>query len=74
MSRNYRALPKRGSGPSGGTALHLIREGSEASLCGIPRSSLGSGGIIDELMCPECIESLSKPVKPSAPFKTVEQP
>jgi hypothetical protein len=74
MSRNYRALIKRGARPSGGTLLHLIREDAEASLCGIPRSSLTSGGLFDELICPDCVARLSQRAKPSAPFKTVEPP
>jgi len=30
-------------GPSGGSDLHLVRDGSEASLCRLPRSALGPG-------------------------------
>ena len=61
VSRNYRALIKRGPGSPGGAALlHLIREDAEASLCGIPRSSLSSGGVFNELVCSECIEYLPK--------------
>ncbi len=59
-SRNYRALIKRAGRPSGGTLLHLIREDSETSLCGIPRPSLAGGGLFDELVCPECLEWLPK--------------
>ena len=58
--RSYRALTKRSAGPSGGTLLHLIREDAEASLCGIPRTSLGAAGGFDELVCPDCMEWLPK--------------
>jgi hypothetical protein len=42
-SRNYRALIKRSTSPSGGTLLHLIRDDSEASLCGIPAAKHSPG-------------------------------
>jgi hypothetical protein len=54
-SPSYRALTKRSAGPSGGSLLHLIRDDAEASLCGIPRPSLGPGGSFDELVCAECL-------------------
>lgn len=60
VDRNYRALIKRSTSPSGGTWLHLIREDAETSLCGIPRAQLSSAGGFDELLCPECIEWLPK--------------
>jgi hypothetical protein len=53
--RSNRALIKRAVGPSGGSLLHLIRDDAEASLCGIPRSSLTSGGHTDEVICPDCL-------------------
>lgn len=60
MDRNYRALIKRSTSPSGGTFLHLIREDSETSLCGLPRAQLSSAGGFDELVCPDCIDWLPK--------------
>ena len=72
--RSYRALIKRTGGPSGGSLLHLIREDAEASLCGIPRSSLTEGGMFDDLVCSECIEWLPKRVKASAAFRAAERP
>jgi len=59
-NRNYRALIKRTGGPSGGSLLHLIREDSETSLCGIPRAQLVGGGMFDELVCLECIDWLPR--------------
>jgi hypothetical protein len=72
VNRNYRAI-KRGAGPSGGTLLRLIREDAEASLCGIPQSSLSRGGLFDEMICPDCIEWLPKRAKASPPFRTVDR-
>ena len=60
MNRNYRALIKRSTSSSGGTLLHLIREDSETTLCGIPRADLSGGGIFDEMVCPDCIEWVPK--------------
>jgi len=56
----YRALIQPSSKPAGGRALHLIHDGDEASLCGIPRAQLGQGGGFDDLVCEECIEWLPK--------------
>jgi hypothetical protein len=56
----YRALVKRSAGPTGGSPIHLVRDGAEASLCGLPRVTLGPVGTMDELMCPACIEWLPK--------------
>jgi hypothetical protein len=46
----------RSGGPSGGRLLHLVRDDAEASLCSIPRPSLTSGGMFDELVCADCLE------------------
>jgi hypothetical protein len=54
-SPSCRALTKRSAGPSSGALLHLIREDAEASLCGIPRPSLGTGGSLDEVVCADCL-------------------
>lgn len=61
MPTNYRALTIRTASPSsGGGFLHLIRDDNEASLCGLPRSTLGPGSVLDQLVCPNCIEWLPK--------------
>jgi hypothetical protein len=57
---SYRALIKRSANPSAGALLHLIRDYAEASLCGIPRPSLGPGGSFDELVCAECLDWFEK--------------
>jgi hypothetical protein len=57
---DYRALVRREGGPSGGSLVHLIRDGSEAALCGTPRPALVPGGVFDEVVCPDCIEWLPK--------------
>ncbi len=60
MNKSYRALIKRSGGPSGGSLIHLIRDDAEASLCGIPRPSLGTAGGFDELVCADCLEWFEK--------------
>jgi len=52
----YRALKQ--SGADGGI-LHLIRSDAEASLCGIPRSSLTGDGNL-EVVCAACLEWFEK--------------
>jgi hypothetical protein len=60
VARTYRALIKRGSTGEHGAFLHLIGEDAEASLCGIPRSSLTSGDVFDELVCSDCVDWLRR--------------
>jgi hypothetical protein len=74
LPRTYLALVKRSAGPSGGSLLHLIRDDSEASLCGIPRSSLGQGGAFDHEVCGECIEWLPKRMEFSEAHHAVDPP
>lgn len=73
-NRQYRALITRSLSPSGGTLLHLIREDSETSLCGIPRAQLSGSGIFDELVCEECIEWLPKRLGFSEEHRRVDKP
>jgi hypothetical protein len=56
----YFAMTVHISVPSGGSLLHLVREDSEAALCGIPRATLGQGGMFDQVVCPDCIEWLHR--------------
>src|SRR6266566_7800949 len=35
-----------------GLLLHLVREDAEAALCGIPRATLGQGGMFDQVVLP----------------------
>ena len=72
-NRSYRALIRKGAGPSGGTLLHLIRENAAASLCGLPREQLTGGGVFDELACPECIEWLPKRLGSSEQHPMMEE-
>jgi hypothetical protein len=67
MNRNYRVL-------SSDSLLHLIREDAEASLCGIPRPALSDAGVSDQLVCPDCIEWLTKRRAASAEMRAVERP
>jgi len=73
MDRTYRALIKRAGGSSGRSLLHLINEDAEASLCGIPRGTLGTAGGFDELVCPECIAWLPKRMDFSEAHPKVER-
>jgi hypothetical protein len=70
----YRALIKRAGGPSGGLPLHLIREDSETTLCGIPRDQLSGGGMFNELVCDDCIEWLPRRMDFSATHPRTEKP
>jgi hypothetical protein len=67
----YRALINRVGGPGGGSPLHLIREDAEASLCGIPRSSLTGGGEFDQVVCTACLEWFDKRRKASGEHKAI---
>jgi hypothetical protein len=73
MNGAYRALVKRSAGPSDGTLLHLIRDDSETSLCGILRAQFGGGGSFDEIVCPECIACLPKRLDFSPAHPKVEK-
>ena len=65
-------------GPQAGVLAHLVRSGAEASLCGIPRSSLGDYEDLDEPVCASCIawharmltvgkSTSQQPVRPTRP-------
>jgi hypothetical protein len=41
-----------------GELLHLVRDDAEASLCGLPRSSLGPSDYSAEVVCQACIDWL----------------
>lgn len=53
--------------------LHLIRDDAEASLCGLPRGSLGQAGVFDNEVCAECIKWLPKRMDFSKEHPTVEE-
>jgi hypothetical protein len=72
--RVYRALIKRTAGQSGGSLLHLIRDDAEASLCGIPRSSLTNGAHLADLVCADCLGWFDKRRAVSGSFRKVERP
>lgn len=42
-----------------GAVLHLVRDGAEASLCGLPRSSLGPSEDCPQVVCGSCIDWLA---------------
>jgi hypothetical protein len=49
-----------GDGQSG-VEVHLVREGAEASLCGLPRASLSSTALIENVqVCRDCVDWTAK--------------
>jgi hypothetical protein len=66
---DYRALVETNAGTARAQRLHLVREDAEASLCGIPSSTLGQGAA--ELVCSDCIDWLARRRAVSGIFKTV---
>lgn len=54
-----------------GAEVHLVREDAEASLCGLPRASLSSTGLIENVrVCRDCIDWTAK--RWTGTFKTVK--
>ena len=44
-----------------GLLVHLVREDAEASLCGLPRSSLSPSGTLDKAqVCRNCVDWTAK--------------
>jgi hypothetical protein len=44
-----------------GAEMHLVREDAEASLCGLPRSSLSAKGVIEDIpVCRDCVDWTAK--------------
>ncbi len=70
MGFKYLALMVRAG--DGHKVLHLVREGSEASLCGLPRSVLGPGSDLTELVCETCVEWLPKRMDASLKLRKVQ--
>jgi len=71
--RDYRALVVRTSDASSAERAHLVREDSEASLCGIPRQALGPG-LGGELVCPDCVDWLGRRRAVTGTFSAVRAP
>jgi hypothetical protein len=55
------------SGADSRAGLHLVRDGAEASLCGIPRTSLGAAGYGVDVVCGDCVEWLSRTARVLGP-------
>jgi hypothetical protein len=68
-AHDYQALMLRAGHDGQGDVLHLVRARAEASLCGLPRGSLGPAAEDVHAVCGECIEWL-KNAKISGPIKT----
>lgn len=69
MTNTYLALKQSGS--DGGPLLHLIRDDAEASLCGIPRSSLTGADNLDQVVCASCLEWFEKRRKITGEHKVI---
>jgi hypothetical protein len=69
---DYHALAETNAGKERARLLHLVREDAEASLCGIPKSSLGHAGT--DLVCPECLDWLPRRRAASGVFQAVRRP
>ncbi|HYM97884.1 MAG TPA: hypothetical protein VET26_11320 [Candidatus Sulfotelmatobacter sp.] len=59
ITDDYRAVIAR-VGPQAGSIAHLLHRGAEATLCGVPKSSLATFEDLDEPICPRCIEWLHR--------------
>ena len=60
MTRDYRGLIGPATDGREALVFHLVRDGAEASLCGIAESTLGPGDAEGQKVCPECIEWLRR--------------
>ena len=69
MGFRYSALMVRAG--HGDKVLHLVREGAEASLCGLPRATLGPGSLNIEQVCETCIDWLPRRMEASGKFPRV---
>jgi len=66
-SETFRALIVRTSYPTSGAHLHLIRDGTPSSLCGIPRENLIAGGILEVVMCTACMFAVQRDIEHNFP-------
>ena len=71
-ARRYRAL-SGAARPHDHPSLHLIREDSETSLCGIPRVQLSAPADADAFVCVECLEWLPKRVAFSGVYPRIQR-
>jgi hypothetical protein len=55
LTDDYRTVVSR-VGFQAGALAHVIHDGADESLCGIPRSALSPYEDLDEPVCPKCIE------------------
>lgn len=67
MARTYRAFRS----PGADAALHLIADKAEATLCGLPRTTLNAGEQITagDVVCPDCLEWIRR--RNTGDFKSV---
>jgi len=70
--RDYRVLVARTAEEALADRAHLVREDSEAALCGIPRSALGPGDG-GELVCSDCVDWLARRKTASLAMKKISR-
>jgi len=68
-SSKYSALVVRAG--HGDKVLHLVRQGSEAALCGVPSAHLGPDSHETVNVCDDCIQWLPKRMAVSDKFRTI---
>lgn len=56
----YRVAVNRLGALGSDSTVHLVREGGEASLCGLPKSGLGPVSVPNEVVCESCLEWLPR--------------
>jgi hypothetical protein len=70
----YRALVLRSAGHSADSQFHLVRDGAEASLCGLPLTTLGPGEAELGRVCADCIDWLPKRMAATGAYKVPKEP
>jgi hypothetical protein len=61
----YKAKIYNSGAPSGGSLLHLVAEGATSTVCRkFPAERLTTAGGFDELMCSECLDTLTRERRP----------
>ena len=73
MSSTYRVMIVREIGRGRDPRLHIVRDDLVASLCGLPRATLGPPIRHLEIVCPDCVQWL-RGGRSSAELKKVSRP
>ena len=59
LSSDYKTVVAE-VGTHAGALAHIVHEGAEAALCGLPRATLGSYEDLDEPVCASCVAWFTK--------------